>query len=89
MAESNGILTPDEAAARARWLEERKSGIGGSDAASAVGCDPYRDALTLWSEKSGLIEPEDLSENEAVEAGNLLGGALGEGFGEEDWESGR
>jgi putative phage-type endonuclease len=81
MAESNGMLTPDEAAARARWLEERKSGIGGSDAASAVGCDPYRDQLTLWSEKCGLIEPEDLSANEAVEAGNALERAIGDWYG--------
>ena len=75
------LLSLDEQAARERWLSQRKKGLGGSDAASAAGVDPYRDALTLWSEKCGLIEPADLSNNEAVEAGNALERAIGEWYG--------
>jgi putative phage-type endonuclease len=65
---------------RERWLEERKSGIGGSDAAASIGVDPYRDRLELWSLKVGLVEPDDLSGNEAVEAGLRLERTIGEWF---------
>jgi putative phage-type endonuclease len=67
--------------ARAKWLEERKSGLGGSDAAAAIGVDPYRDPLALWGEKVGLIEADDLSANEVVESGNALEKAIGEWYG--------
>lgn len=40
----------------AEWLEIRRGYIGGSDAASVVGRNPYRSALTLWAEKTGQIE---------------------------------
>lgn len=75
------MLTPAEQAMREQWLIERRSGIGGSDAAAAVGADPYRDRLTLWSEKVGLLEGDDLSENEAVEAGVVLERTIGEWYG--------
>jgi len=35
------------------WLEVRKHGIGSSDAAAAVGLNPYKSQLTLWIEKTG------------------------------------
>lgn len=38
---------------RADWLEVRKTGIGGSDAAAAVGLNPYKSQLELWLEKAG------------------------------------
>lgn len=38
---------------RADWLEVRKQGIGGSDAAAAVGLSPYKSPLELWMEKTG------------------------------------
>lgn len=38
---------------RADWLQVRKSGIGGSDAAAAVGLNPHISALELWMEKTG------------------------------------
>ena len=66
---------------RAAWLEERRSGIGGSDAAAVMGVDPWKDALTVWSHKVGLLEPDDLSGNEAVEAGIELERAIGEWYG--------
>jgi len=66
---------------RAAWLHERRAGIGGSDAAAACGIDPYRDRLTLWAEKVGLAEPQDLTGNEAVEAGIALERAIGEWYG--------
>jgi putative phage-type endonuclease len=39
-------------------LEARKLGIGGSDAASVLGCNPYRSARELYELKLGLREPD-------------------------------
>jgi len=38
---------------RDQWLEVRKGGIGSSDAAAAVGLNPYKSQLELWMEKTG------------------------------------
>ncbi|MBS2127210.1 YqaJ viral recombinase family protein [Burkholderia thailandensis] len=38
------------------WLAVRRTGIGGSDAASAVGLNPYMSALELWLDKTGRAE---------------------------------
>ena len=35
------------------WLAVRKHGIGSSDAAAAVGLNPYKSQLELWLEKTG------------------------------------
>lgn len=37
---------------RADWLEVRRTGIGGSDAAAAVGLSPYQSQLELWLSKT-------------------------------------
>jgi len=50
---------------REDWLDIRKTGIGGSDAAAAVGLNPYKSPLELWLEKTGRdgtlpkIDPHD------------------------------
>jgi putative phage-type endonuclease len=38
---------------REDWLTVRKGGIGSSDAAAAVGLNPYKSQLELWLEKTG------------------------------------
>ncbi|MGU7884600.1 YqaJ viral recombinase family nuclease [Burkholderia sp. AW50-3] len=38
------------------WLAVRRTGIGGSDAAAAVGLNPYLSALELWLDKSGRAQ---------------------------------
>ena len=38
---------------RDKWLAVRQSGIGGSDAAAAIGLNPYKSPLSLWMEKTG------------------------------------
>lgn len=38
---------------REEWLAVRKRGIGSSDAAAAVGLNPYQSQLELWLEKTG------------------------------------
>lgn len=37
------------------WLSLRKGFIGGSDAASVIGLNPYKGAYALWAEKTGKI----------------------------------
>lgn len=49
-----------------------KRGIGGSEAAAILGFNPYKTALQVWAEKTGKVEPEDLSGNEAVQNGKKL-----------------
>ncbi|WAR44584.1 YqaJ viral recombinase family nuclease [Methylomonas rapida] len=61
---------------REDWLEVRKRGIGSSDAAAAVGLNPYKSQLELWLEKTGRDEnlpktdPQD--EDSPAYWGNIL-----------------
>ncbi|WP_439890852.1 YqaJ viral recombinase family protein [Ralstonia sp. 25C] len=61
---------------RTDWLEVRKTGIGGSDAAAAVGLNPYKSQLELWLEKTGrdadLPKPDTNDTAEPVYWGTLL-----------------
>lgn len=74
------IMTVEEAQDRKAWEELRNKGIGGSDAAVIVGKNPWKSPYTLWAEKTGKIELEDLSNNEFVEAGNRLEQTVAEWF---------
>jgi putative phage-type endonuclease len=56
----------------AAWLSVRKSSIGGSEAASILGLNPWKAAYPLWLEKTGQVEPEDISEKEPVRFGTIL-----------------
>lgn len=56
----------------AQWLEARKQGIGGSDAAGVLGMSKYATPLTVWLDKTGRSEPKDLSDNEKVYWGTVL-----------------
>jgi putative phage-type endonuclease len=61
---------------RDEWLAIRKRGIGSSDAAAAVGLNPYKSQLELWMEKTGRdgslpkIDPQD--EESPTYWGNIL-----------------
>ncbi|KVO26612.1 YqaJ viral recombinase family protein [Burkholderia ubonensis] len=41
---------------REAWLAVRRTGIGGSDAAAAVGLNPYMSPLELWLDKTGRAD---------------------------------
>lgn len=73
-AQQTTELTVDEA--RQKWLQKRQKGIGASDAAAILGLSPWKAALTLWAEKSELLEPVDLGDKEYVEWGNILEGPI-------------
>jgi len=61
---------------REEWLNVRKQGIGSSDAAAAVGLNPYQSQLELWMIKTGRdgnlpkIDPND--ESSPVYWGTIL-----------------
>ena len=61
---------------RDEWLNVRKQGIGSSDAAAAVGLNPYQSQLELWMIKTGRdgnlpkIDPND--ENSPMYWGTIL-----------------
>ncbi|MFB9123575.1 endonuclease [Paraburkholderia dipogonis] len=61
---------------REDWLAVRKNGIGGSDAAAAVGLNPYKSMLELWLEKTGrdadLDKPDPNDTTHPVFWGTLL-----------------
>lgn len=57
--------------AERHWKEARKNGIGGSDAASIIGRNPWKTNIQLWEEKTGYCEPEDISDKPAVIYGKL------------------
>lgn len=52
--------------------EERMKYIGGSDIAKVMGLSRWGTPLKLWAEKTGKIDPPDLSDNESVEMGKDL-----------------
>lgn len=52
-----------------KWLEARKKGIGGSDAAAIIGMSQYKTNVQLWEEKTGLKEAEDISDKPYVKYG--------------------
>jgi putative phage-type endonuclease len=61
---------------REEWLHARKSGIGSSDAAAAVGLNPYKSKLELWMEKTGrdtnLPKPDPNDDTSPMYWGTLL-----------------
>lgn len=56
-------------ATREEWLKARQKGIGGSDSAAVLGISPWKSNVQLWEEKTGITEPEDISEKEVVRFG--------------------
>jgi putative phage-type endonuclease len=69
-------LVTTKAMPRDEWLAVRKGGIGSSDAAAAVGLNPYKSQLELWMEKTGRdgalpkLDPHD--EESPAYWGNIL-----------------
>ena len=51
------------------WLEFRKTGIGGSDAAAILGLSPFKTNVEVWEEKVSIKTPDDISDKPQVEYG--------------------
>jgi predicted phage-related endonuclease len=56
----------------AAWLDCKKSGIGGSSAAAAVGLGKFGSRLRLWAEMTGKQGFNEREESERMRWGNLL-----------------
>lgn len=67
---------------RDQFLTERLKGIGGADAACALGFDPYRTTRELWGIKTGEI-PDDFSDNRFTRAGRVLEAAIADLYAEQ------
>lgn len=63
--------------------QERIKFIGSSDAAAACGMSRWKTPLQLWAEKTGQIEPEDISGKLHIKLGNRLEQVVAELFMEE------
>src|SRR4051812_40438536 len=51
---------------REKWLAVRQQGIGSSDAAAAVGLNPYKSQLELWLEKTGQAKASGPHEDDGA-----------------------
>lgn len=54
---------------REEWLQNRQR-LGGSDASSIVGMNPYKSNTELWEIKTGRAEQEDISDKPYVQYGS-------------------
>jgi putative phage-type endonuclease len=60
------------------WLEQRKKGLGGSDASAIIGLNTYSSPYTVWAEKLGKLPPKE--DNEAMRLGRDLEAYVAERF---------
>jgi putative phage-type endonuclease len=63
--------------------KDRSKFIGGSDIAAAMGVSRWKTPLQLWAEKTGEVEPEDISGKDAVKFGIKLEEFVAKTFTEE------
>ena len=61
-----------------RWLESRRNGIGGSDAAAIMGANPYASPLAVYADKIGAAPEKETSE--AMRQGTDLEAYVAERF---------
>ncbi len=52
------------------WLQHRQKSIGGSDAPSIIGLNPWSSPYTVWADKLGKLPPKE--DNEAMRQGRDL-----------------
>lgn len=70
------VALDEDAVARAEWLENRRRGVGGSDAAVVMGVSAYKSLWALWAEKTGLVPADANPPSEAAEWGTRLEGLV-------------
>ncbi|MBM7634039.1 YqaJ viral recombinase family protein [Geomicrobium sediminis] len=74
------VLIKTENMSREDWLNHRKKGIGGSDAAAVLGISKYKTPFEVWHEKSEDYVPNTDDPSEAAYFGNLLEDVVAEEF---------
>lgn len=68
---------------REEFVARRQNSLGGSDAATIVGLNPWKSAYELWLEKTGKIVAEDISAKEHIYWGTKLEALVAERYSEE------
>lgn len=58
----SGELSQIESMSRLEWLAERKTGIGGSDAAAAAGVSKWKTRYELWLDKTSSVTDDEPTE---------------------------
>ena len=66
------VLVETEDLTRDEWLEYRRQGIGGSDAAAVLGVSPFRTCRDLFYDKLNISTEDDETNWVAKEMGHLL-----------------
>ena len=66
------ILVGTEGLPREQWLEYRRKGIGGSDAAAVLGISPFRTGRDLYYDKLNIVTADDAENWVQLEVGTLL-----------------
>lgn len=61
----------DQVQGSKEWHVQRRLRIGGSEIATIMGISPWNTPYRLWMEKTGLVEPEDISNKPHVVRGVL------------------
>lgn len=56
------VIEKSDSLSQNEWLNMRKQGIGGSDAAAICGLSRWRSPMDVWLEKTSQIEPEKAGE---------------------------
>jgi putative phage-type endonuclease len=75
------VIDDTDLASREDWLQARTTGLGGSDAAAALGLSPWRSRYALWDEKTrDELSDED---NELLKWGRRLEPIIIQAFTEE------
>ncbi len=76
------VLVETENLTREEWLDWRRKGIGGSDAAAIMGISPFRTARDIYYDKLGIAAVEENESNwVALEMGHLLEDLVAKIFG--------
>jgi putative phage-type endonuclease len=62
--------TPTQNMKEEKWLELRRSGIGGSDIGAIMGLSPWKSAFEVWCDKKGITPA--IPTNDDIEFGNRM-----------------
>lgn len=70
--QSDYAVAQTNADKRRAWLQERQTGLGGSDAAVVLGLSPWKSRYELWAEKCGSLPPQEASDSPHLDLGRNL-----------------
>ena len=71
------ILVGTEGLPREQWLEYRRKGIGGSDAAAVLGISPFRTGRDLYYDKLNIVTADDAENWVQLEVGRAIRSTAG------------